>query len=221
VPPGGDSRANRAVTGAASAARGPADERESPHSMTITRAAPSAVQTRCIRVAASRSLRGRPRHSRPRCSPGFAIDHAKPASADLVRHDPHEPLLRCSMPRKQRQVGSVEQFVASRDLLPAALHHDAPGLALVGVVPVRLESDVAFDRASELRALSCPEDDGAVVHDIVDRKDLRSVGDQYCQPPGLLRPQQRPTHVHLEVRHPEAELVGRHGRRVGGCDRGR
>jgi hypothetical protein len=47
------------------------------------------------------------------------------------------------MPRKQRQVGSVEQFVASRDLLPAALHHDAPGLALVGVVPVRLESDVA------------------------------------------------------------------------------
>jgi hypothetical protein len=58
VPPGGDSRANRAVTGAASAARGPADERESPHSMTITRAAPSAVQTRCMRVAAQSITQG-------------------------------------------------------------------------------------------------------------------------------------------------------------------
>ena len=31
----------------------------------------------------------------------------EPAAADLVGHDPYEPLLRCCVPREQREIGSV------------------------------------------------------------------------------------------------------------------
>ena len=57
-----------------------------------------------------------------------------------------------------------------RDLLPTTFHHDTPGLARAGFVPVRLEGNVALDRAGELGALGRPEDDSAVIHDVVDGK---------------------------------------------------
>jgi hypothetical protein len=136
-----------------------------------------------------RSFGCRPRRIRPRCSPGFAVYDAKPASADLVGHDPHEPLFRCSVPWEQRQIGRVEEFVDTCDFLSTTFHHDTPGLTRIGFEPVRLESNVALDRAGELGALGRPEDDSAVIHDVVDGKDLWSVGDRDCQSPHLVRPQ--------------------------------
>ena len=59
-----------------------------------------------------RSFGCRPGRVRPGCSPGFAVDHTEPASADLVGHDPHEPLFRRGVPREQRQAGRVEEIVA-------------------------------------------------------------------------------------------------------------
>ena len=73
------------------------------------------------------------------------------------------------------------------------LEDDTPGLAGVGVVAVDLERHAASEHCGgELGALRRAEDDGAVVDDEVDRKDVRVRADSDRETPDVCRSQQFP-----------------------------
>ena len=103
---------------------------------------------------ARRSLEGGATGVGRRIPPPLPIHDLEATTGDLDGFDAHEAVLRCGVPREERQVECVEQVLEALHLDGVALDDDAPGLAGVGVVAIDLERDASV-RAPTRRA-SCP-----------------------------------------------------------------
>ena len=138
-----------------------------------------------------------------------AVGDTEPAPSHQLRQDPHEAMLGRDVPRIERQVERVEQLVHLLDLDRPALDDDAPRLAVrlaVGLERHRL----AEHGGRQLGAFRGSEHDAGVIDHVVDGEDVGVIGDRDRQPSDLLRPQQVPALVLVELQDRGVELV-RHG----------
>src|SRR6478735_6392946 len=97
------------------------------------------------------------------------------------------------------------------DLLRTTLDHDAPCLVGLRVEAVDFEGDAgAEDRTRQLRSLRGSEHDCAVIDHVVDREDVRVVGDRDREPPDDTSAKERPALVRIEDVHSVQPVLG-HG----------
>src|SRR5664279_3226595 len=110
---------------------------------------------------------------------------------DLVRSDPHEDLFTSADPRLEPRGSGQFEVLAPLRRVGTALHHHAP--ATGDVVTVDLHGNVLVDgQACQLRTLRGSEDQRPVLHDVVERKDLRLIGHTDGEPAEEVLPQELP-----------------------------
>src|SRR5690606_22156919 len=119
-----------------------------------------------------------------------------------------EVRLGSGLPGREGKVHHVDRLVDVMDLDGPAPRDDAPRRATLEVVPVHLEGDQLVARGVVLRAAGGADDDRAVVHDVVDREDVRATvvvdGEPADDPlaeqaPGLVRGEGATVRVHDDI----------------------
>lgn len=119
--------------------------------------------------------------------------------------------LLAALPGKQEQANGIQDLICVLYRGGLALDDNAPGDSGLRINAVRFEGYRRFpDSSPELGSISGPENQGAPVHFVVDRKDIRVVLDPYSESPHGDAPQKLPAIAAAEFFDPVVLFINAH-----------